>query len=186
MKSPAPFLRPGASGALALLLALLFFAAAPAHARGDKDWKPVDPAEIALKQPLVEKDADAEVLLWEVKVADEAEGGDPRTVLKHYVRIKIYNERGRESQSQVYIFAAKLGGREIKISDIAGRTIKPDGSVVELKKEDIYERMAERRGDGLKLKAKSFAMPGVEPGSIIEYRWRAVRGEPLRQYDQPE
>jgi hypothetical protein len=31
-------------------------------------------------------------------------------------------------------------GEEIKIKDIAARTIKPDGSIVELKKEDIYER----------------------------------------------
>ena len=59
MKSPITRPRPGASGALALLFALLFFAAAPADARGDKDWKPIDPAEIALKEPTVEKDADA-------------------------------------------------------------------------------------------------------------------------------
>ena len=31
-------------------------------------------------------------------------------------------------------------------------------------------------------KAKSFAMPGVEPGSIIEYRWREVRNDRLANY----
>lgn len=185
MKPHFPQLRPGASGALVSLLSIALLAAAPAFARGDKDWKPVDPAEIARAAPTVEKDADAEVLLWEVKVADEAEGGEPRTVLKHYVRIKIYNERGRESQSKVDILAPKFGGREIKINDIAGRTTKPDGTVVELKKEDIFERTVVK-GSGLKVKAKSFAMPGVEPGSIIEYRWREVRGDTLSMYDRLE
>jgi hypothetical protein len=183
MKSPFFRLRPGASGALALLFALLLTTSAPAYARGDKDWKPVDPAEIALAAPVVERDADAEVLLWEVKVADEAEGYEPRTVLRHYVRVKVYNERGRESQSKVDILAPKVGGREIKISDIAGRTIKPDGSIVELKKEDIFERTVVKTS-GVKVKAKSFAMPAVEPGSIIEYRWREVRGDSISMYDR--
>ena len=187
MKSPIPHLRFGRAGALVFLLTLFFAASAPltVSARGDKDWKPVDPAEIALAAPTVEKDADAEVLFWEVKVADEAEGGEPRTVLKHYVRIKIYNERGRESQSKVDILAPKFGGREIKINDIAGRTVKPDGTVVELKKEDIFERTVVK-ASGLKVKAKSFALPGVEPGSIIEYRWREVRGDSLSMYDRLE
>ncbi|MET0646728.1 MAG: DUF3857 domain-containing protein [Pyrinomonadaceae bacterium] len=185
MKSHFPRLRPGASGALVCLLTLIFCAPPRAFGRGDKDWKPVDPSEIALSAPTVEKDADAEALFWEVRVADEAEGYAPRTVLRHYVRIKIYNERGRESQSKVDILAPKFGGREIKISDIAGRTIKPDGTIVELKKEDIFERTVVKSG-GLKVKAKSFAMPGVEPGSIIEYRWREVRGDSLSQYDRLE
>lgn len=185
MKSPFTRLRRGAFGALVCLAALAYFATQPpaSQARGDKDWKPIDPAELALAAPTVEKDADAEALFWEVKVADEAEGGDPRTVLKHYVRIKIFNERGRESQSKVDILAPKVGSREIKINDIAGRTIKPDGTVVELKKEDIFERTVVKTSGG-KVKAKSFALPGVEPGSIIEYRWREVRGDQISFYDR--
>ena len=185
MKSPVSFSRPGALGLLACLLALAPLAASRAAAGGDKDWRPVDPAELSLPAPAVERDADAEALFWEVKVADEAEGGGPRTVLQHYVRIKIFNERGRESQSKIDIFAPKLFGRETKISDIAGRTIKPDGTVVELKKEDIFERTVVK-ASGLKVKAKSFAMPGVEPGAIIEYRWREVRGETISFYDRLE
>ena len=113
MKPLSRPLRPGALGALVSLFALaLFFAAAPAFARSDNDWKPVDPAELALKAPVVEKDADAEALFSEVRVADEADAAEPRTVLRHYVRIKIYNERGRESQSKVDIFAAGISGRD--------------------------------------------------------------------------
>ncbi|HSS19851.1 MAG TPA: DUF3857 domain-containing protein [Pyrinomonadaceae bacterium] len=141
------------------------------------DWRPVDPAELALKAPVVEKGADAEALFWEVRLTDEVDGGTPRTVLQHYVRIKVFTERGRESQSKIDIpFLSSW-----RIQDIAARTIKPDGSIVELKKEDVLERTIEKQ-NGTKIKAKSFAMPGVEPGSIIEYRWKEIRNDQLATY----
>jgi hypothetical protein len=65
-----------------------------------------------------------------------------------------------------------LGSNQIK--DIAARVIKQDGSILELKKEDIFERTIIKLS-GVKVKAKSFALPGVEPGAIIEYRWREVQ-----------
>lgn len=141
-----------------------------ALAAGD-DWKPIDPAELALKAPVVEKDADAEALSWEVRVDD---GDVGELVLTHYLRVKVFTERGRESQSKVDLPFGKLFGSNIKIKDIAARTIKPDGTIVELKKEDVFERDV-IKASGVKMKAKSFAMPSVEPGSIIEYRWREVR-----------
>src|SRR5215213_5453852 len=120
--------------ALSLLLALVSaFALAPAPSRaagGEKDWKPIDPAYLSMKAPSVEKEADAEALFWEVRVSYEDSGGDPGTVLNHYVRIKVFNERGRESQSKIEIPAIKFRGRNVKIKDIAARTIKPAGSVV--------------------------------------------------------
>jgi hypothetical protein len=141
------------------------------------DWKPIEPAELALKAGIVDKDADAEALFWDVRVLDEVEGGEPRTVLNHYIRIKIFNDRGKESQSQIKLIY--FNGTNIK--NILGRTIKPDGTSVELKKEDIFER-TEVKGSGLKVKAKSFAMPGVEPGCIIEYKWREERQDRLANY----
>ena len=165
MKSYRPSLLP-------TLLALCLFAAfaAPALASGD-DWKPIDPAHLAMKAPVVESDADAEGIFWEVRM-DDNENGD--LIFNHYLRVKVFTERGRESQSKIDLLYGKLYGSEIKISDIAARTIKPDGSIVELKKEDIFDRTVVKT-TGLKYKAKSFAMPGVEPGCIIEYRWRETR-----------
>lgn len=159
--------------------ALIFFLLGisfAASASGD-EWRPIDPAELALKTSTVEKDADAEALFWEVRVADEVEGGTPRTVLRHYVRIKIFTERGRESQSKIDIPYLSTW----KITDIAARTITTDNRIIELKKDDVFERTI-IRSSGLKVKAKSFAMPGVEPGSIIEYRWREVRNDRLANY----
>jgi len=169
MKFMPRLLLPLSTVCLALLLPAVVFA-------GD-DWRPVDPADLALKAPVVDKDADAEAIFWEVRLSDEMEGGTPRTVLRHYVRIKVFSERGRESQSKIDIpFLSNW-----KIQDIAARTIKPDGSIVELKKEDILERTIEKLS-GVKIKAKSFAMPGVEPGAIIEYRWKELRNDRLANY----
>jgi len=165
MKSFFPSLFP------TLLLLCLFVAfAAPALASGD-DWKPIDPAHLAMKAPVVESDADAEGLFWEVRM-DDNEQGD--LIFTHYLRVKVFTDRGRESQSKIDLLYGKLYGSEIKISDIAARTIKTDGTIIELKKEDIFDRTVVKTS-GLKYKAKSFAMPGVEPGCIIEYRWRETR-----------
>lgn len=158
--------RPCAS-AFVSVVCLMFVCVSVVRASGD-DWKPIDPAELALKSPSVEKDADAEALYWEVKVDDS-----PATeiVTSNYIRIKIFTERGKESQSKVDIPYFSYS----KIKDIAARTIKPDGTIIELKKEDVFERTIVK-ASGIKLKAKSFAIPGLEPGSIIEYRWKVVSG----------
>ena len=38
------------------------------------EWKALNPAELALEAPAVEKDADAEGLFWEVRIDDNPEG----------------------------------------------------------------------------------------------------------------
>ena len=155
---------------LGLFLCLLAVSAVPAWAAGD-DWKPVDPAHLSLKNSTVEKEADAEAIFWEVRIDDNPDGN---LIFNHYIRVKVFTDRGRESQSKIDIIYGKIFGAEIKINDIAARTIKPDGSIVELNKKDIFDRTVVK-ASGLKYKARSFAMPAVEPGCIIEYRWRETR-----------
>src|SRR5439155_9303342 len=142
-----------------------------------EDWKPIDPTQLRLQTPLVEKDADAEAIFWEVHVQDEFDGYTFNTVLRHYIRIKILTERGRDSESTVDL--PFLGKNQI--ADISGRTIRPDESVVPLKKDAVFERTLVRAG-GLKVKAKSFALPAVEPGAIIEYRWQENRHHESAHY----
>ena len=109
----------------------------PRPASAFDDWMPLDPSDLTLKNSTVEKDADAEAVFWVVRVADEIEHGDPRTVLRHYVVIKIFTDRGREAQSKIDI--PYTSSREI--TDIAARTIKADGSIVELNESDIFDRI---------------------------------------------
>lgn len=163
----------------ALCAAVVFMGLAGAAAFAGEDWKPIDPAHLAMKTPVVEADADAEAIFWEVRVADDMSYGELRTVLNHYIRIKIFTERGKESQGQVSIEYRQ----NTKITDIAGRTIKPDGTIIELKKDAVFERTI-AKVSGAKRQAKSFAMPAVEPGAIIEYRWKEVRGGHFSFYDR--
>lgn len=159
---------------IASLTVILFIGAAAAFA-GDDNWKPIDPSDLTSNEPKVEKGADAEAIFWEVRVADEADNGDLNTVLNHYVRFKIFTEKGREENSKVDIIYGRFGSQSgIKIKDIAARTIKPNGSIVELNPSDIFEREVVK-GNGIKLKAKSFAVPGIEIGSVVEYKWKEVR-----------
>lgn len=156
---------PRSLAALCLIIVLPMLVAA-----GD-NWRPIGPADLALKAPIVEKDADAEAIFWEVRLNDDP-GGD--LIFNHYVRIKVFTDRGRESQSKIDIPFGKFSGREIRINDIAARTIKPDGTIVELKSADVFERTVVKTS-GLKVKVKSFAMPALEAGCIIEYKWREAR-----------
>src|ERR1044072_4367496 len=131
-----------------------------------EEWRPVEPADIALKTPVVEPNADAEAIFWDIRVDD---GGQNDLVLSHYVRIKIFTERGRENHSKIDI--PYVSG--VKIKDVAARTIKPDGTIIELTKDDIIEKVVVKV-NGLKLRTKTFAFPGIEPGAIVEYKWKEV------------
>ncbi len=132
----------------------------------DKDWREVSPADLAMKTPRVDPNADAEAIFWDVRIDDSASEDLSRS---HYVRVKIFTERGREKYSKFDIPFYK----GLKIKDLSARVIKPDGSVTEIKKEDIFEREIIKTGN-IKIKAKSFAVPNIEPGVIVEYRYREM------------
>lgn len=145
-------------------ISILAFALVPvAHAQ-DKDWRAVTPEELQMKTGKVESDADAEAIFWDIRIDDSSEQDLSR---QHYVRVKIFTERGREKYSKFDIPFAN----GTKIKDLAARVIKADGSILDIKKEDILEREIVR-ANGLKIKAKSFAVPNIEPGVIIEYKYK--------------
>ncbi|HJQ68503.1 MAG TPA: DUF3857 domain-containing protein [Blastocatellia bacterium] len=153
-----------------LAFAFILLAVAPIPAREDpsKVWKPVDQSLLALKSPVVEKDADAEAIFWEVQV----EPKEDKAIFTNYIRIKIFTDRGKESRSTVEF---PYSGKD-KIEGVVGRTIKADGSIVDLKSDTILERTIVKAG-GIKVQVKSIVFPAVEAGAIIEYRWREVRDD---------
>src|SRR5688500_2830606 len=109
---------------------LLLFLTDPAHAQ---DWRPLDTSDLSENTSVVEKDADAAALFWEVRLDD----ADPQvTVLKHYLRVRIFTPRGMESQSRIDL--TYRPGQ--KITNIAARTITPDGTVIDLKRDAIFDR----------------------------------------------
>jgi hypothetical protein len=134
------------------------------------EWRPIDPAELAQKTPRVDPAADAEAIFWDVRIEDRAQGGDLTLTLNHYIRIKIFTERGKEQFATVEI--PRFGRRSI--NNVAARTIKADGSIIEVKSDSIFDRELVQ-AKYFKLRGKSFALPNVEVGDIIEYQHKEIR-----------
>src|SRR5215203_5165965 len=122
--------------------ALLTLSFSSAFALADDDppfWRPVTEAEMQMKVPKVEAGADAEAIFWEVRLDDKK---SDKLSYKHYVRVKIFTERGRERFSKMDIPFMK--GR--RVEHVAARVIKPDGTIVELKATDIFDREIAKAG----------------------------------------
>lgn len=141
-------------------------------------WLPVTDAEKSMTAPMVDKDAGVEALFWRVHVRDEIVGGtEVQRVLYHYVRLKIFSEKGMRDAATIEIPYTS----ENTVLNVAGRTIQADGMIVELKGSDIHDKEVVKIGR-IRRKVKSFAMPAVAPGAIVEYRWREVRFDPSTFY----
>ncbi len=169
---------------LILLLALALAVSAQQKTRAPAEfvaWPPLTDADLSAKEPIVEKDAGAEILLWRVHVSDEVLGDNRelQRVFYHYIRLKIFSEKGKEEAATIDLPYREPGG----IRSVAGRTVKADGSILELDKKTVYKRDAIRAG-GLSQKVVSFAMPGVEPGAILEYRWEQTEDDNRFRYLQ--
>jgi Domain of Unknown Function with PDB structure (DUF3857) len=160
--SPIPLL------AISGFLLSCLFPHSPALAK--VKWKEIDKALLAETQGIVDPGAPSETVDWEVQLIDSYDGKGFRSEVVHYRRVKIFNDRGRELEGTIEIPYA----RGERIYDVAGRTIRPNGTVVELQKDAVFDRTTVK-ARRLKGKAKSFAMPGVEPGAVIEYQWTSVR-----------
>ena len=80
-------------------------------------------------------------------------------------RIKVLSEKGKELATVEIPYQRT----NFTITDIKGRTIHPDGTIIPLniKPEDLVMH----KGDGFQINKKVFTLPSVEVGSILEYRW---------------
>jgi len=87
---------------------------------------------------------------------------------RDYLRIKILTEEGRK-HADVEIRFANIAG---DVRDIKARTIRPDGSVVNFSGQ-IYDKTVVK-ARGFEFRAKTFTLPDVQVGSIIEYRYERV------------
>ena len=119
-------------------------------------------------------DADAAILFREGELNDTYPDG---TSLKVYIRIKIFNDRGRRYAEVQLPYKVELG----RVSDVQARTIRPDGSVVDVESRDIFNKVVLKTSHGI-WRAKIFTMPAVEAGGIIEYRYRQTYPQGFRYF----
>lgn len=137
----------------------------------DKKW-PDFAEDLKVAAPQVDPNADAEALVWRIRVLDVLNVPSYHSDVSHYRRIKIFTDRGKEIAGRVDIpYEAKTN-----VVDLAARTIRPDGSVVEVSRDAFFKRTIVKTS-GRKVNVVSFAFPSVETGAIVECRWTERRYE---------
>lgn len=124
------------------------------------DWLPVSPEDLQMKR---EPKAPNVAAIYLYRQVDRDDYAATETV---YVRIKVLTEEGR-----------KYGDVEIpyvkhseSIRGLEARTIRPDGTVLEFDGTAYDKQLVKARS--YKMMAKTFTLPNVDVGSIIEYRYR--------------
>ncbi len=154
------------------LMAFMHWAAAASHAA---NWRPVTAQELRMTAAaLGDPEADAAILFREGELNDNTAEG---TSLKVYIRIKIFNKRGCQYGEVRLPYRVELG----RITDVSARTIRPDGSIVEVADRDILDNIVLKTSQSV-WRAKAFSMPAVEEGAIIEYRYRITYPQGFRYF----
>jgi hypothetical protein len=125
------------------------------------EWLPIDPAELKMTSEAKASGAPAIYLYRQV---DRDDNG--RATSEHnYDRIKILTEEGR-SYANIEIPFSK---QRYNVSRIRARTIHPDGTIIEFDGKVFDNPIVKSKS--LKYIAKTFTMPAVTVGSIVEYQF---------------
>ena len=143
------------------VLLLICWATFPSVLRASAadDWQPIAPEELKMASEPNAPGAPAIFLYRQVDRNDE----ESREF--HYSRIKIFTEEGRKYADVEIPFVKGVGN----IHKLEARTIRPDGSIVNFDGK-VYEKTIVK-GRGVKYLAKTFTLPEVQPGTILEYRY---------------
>jgi transglutaminase-like putative cysteine protease len=124
------------------------------------DWQQPTPEELKMTAEPAAPNADAIYLYRE-------DSTDNKLHMEAvYVRMKILRDEGKK-YADVELNGAS---RVFQITDIQGRTIHSDGTVIPFTGKP-YEKLIVRTKT-LQYKAKVFSLPEVETGSILEYRYK--------------
>jgi hypothetical protein len=155
----------------AFVMALAVFFSAVAYA-GDR-FQPVSPEELQMTSEPLAPGAPAIILFRQVDRDDSGANAHE----DNYVRIKILKEEGRKYADIEIPFFKESGNN---IVNVKARTIRPNGSIVNFEGKPFEKLIA--KAQGLKYMAKTFTLPDVQVGSIIEYYYTIELSE-LVVYD---
>jgi Domain of Unknown Function with PDB structure (DUF3857)/Transglutaminase-like superfamily len=158
-------------GALLLLLAVIFFwPGPPGPARAGDDWQPIAPEDLALKDNPASPGAPAMILYRESFINGKT------SAINEYYRVKIFTEKGKTRGDVEIPFTEGQSA----VKDLRARTIRPNGTVVNFDGKTFDKLVV--KISGLKVHAKTFSLPDVQPGCIIEYKYR-LQLDPNYFYD---
>lgn len=142
-----------------LVLALLLSGAAlpPRPVNASEGFQPISPAELKMTSEPLAPGA-AAIILYRQLDRDDTTYHEV-----NYYRIKILTEEGRKQADVEIPFFKNYGN----VYNIKARTIRPDGTVANFDGK-VYEKTVVKTRS-LKYLAKTFTLPDVQVGSIIEY-----------------
>ncbi|HEX3320866.1 MAG TPA: DUF3857 domain-containing protein [Terriglobales bacterium] len=123
------------------------------------DFQPVSAEELKITSEPLSPGAPAIILFRQVDRDDRGNTAHE----DNYFRIKILKEEGRKYADIEIPFRKEMG----KVVNVHGRTIRPDGSIANFDGK-VYEKTIAKT-KGLKYLAKTFTLPDVQVGGIIEY-----------------
>ena len=128
-------------------------------------WLPITEEEKASTECPFDSDAGAEVLYKSLELDDE----DPTNSYRHYyLRIKIYDEKGAESVGKYRMVYSSNSSR---LGRHSARIVRADGSVEEVEKSEFYDEKL-KEGRRSSVRAKSFSLPDLNPGDIVDFQYR--------------
>jgi len=152
--------------ALSLFVLLVAFSFHAPRAAAALDWDPVTDAEKTMKASPLDPGAGA-VVLFKRGQMDVIEQSSLfwTTRIQTYVRIKVFNDAGRDAADITY-------GHEkfFRVSRVDGRTILPSGEIIPLDSTKVFKETIYQEGKHFALLGTSFTLPSVVPGTIIEYQ----------------
>ena len=139
------------------------------------DWPPIAPEDLALTAVSQQPGAPAVILLHE-ETAD-----DPNNNHSVYMRVKVLTEAGRKYADVEIPYSRS----DFTISDVSGRTVHADGSIVPFEGKPFDKVAVRTKGShSLRIHLKSFTLPDVQLGSILDYRYSYRYGD--RVFYPPE
>jgi len=147
---------------LSLITAVILFGAAAYRVGSSSaadEWLPISPEELKMTS-LPEAPGAPAIYLYR-----QVDRNDQESHEYNYVRIKILTEEGRKNADVEIPFFKESGD----VRGIKARTIRPDGSVANFDGK-VYEKTVVKV-KGLRYLAKTFTLPDVQVGSIIEYHY---------------
>jgi len=122
-------------------------------------FQPVSPEELKMTSEPLAPGAPAIVLYRQVDRDDNGSTSHE----DNYVRIKILTEEGRKYANVEIPFFKESED----VAKIRARSIRPDGSIAEFDGK-VYEKVVVK-ARGMKYLVKTFSLPDVQVGGIIEY-----------------
>src|SRR3990170_3616487 len=173
VNSPATLLgrRPEARSApLGTTLLLFLLVLWPVASSAKDDWLPITPEELALKDNPASPGSSAMILYREMHT------DDVKSFETHYYRIKIFTEEGKKyGDIQVHYWKGRG-----QVKDLKARVVQPNGTAVEFTGV-VYDKVVAKYRD-VRYMAKTFTLPDVQVGGIIEYQYR-LQFDSMRLYD---